>query len=1078
MIERTIAPFSVKRPSSAWQHIYGDMNKPRFLAGIALAAIAVVGLCGAAAPHKSPPKPPPGPTPNPIFGRLHWREVGPAGAGGRVAAVAGTASDPSLYYVGAAGGGVWKSSDGGATWDAVFTKEPVAAIGAVAIDPANKNVVWVGTGEANPRNDVSYGDGVYKSIDGGKSWRNVGIKGARHIARIAVDPKNSNVVLVAAFGDFFADNVNGGIWRTEDGGRTWQHTLYAGPQSGGSDLAIDPQDPSIVFAGIWQMRRVPWSFSSGGPSDGLYRSNDGGRSWTKLSGHGLPGGLMGRIGLAIAASNHRRVYALIQSKAGVLWRSDDSGDSWRLMTSDTLVDQRPFYFTHIAVDPSNPNHVFAVSELLSESKNGGKTFKQIADPVHVDYHAIWIAPNDPKRIIVGEDGGYALSLNGGDTWSFSANMAIGQVYHTAFDDRNPYWVCASLQDNNGFCGPSNSLSPDGILNSHWRRVVGGDGMWAVPDPADPNRVWADLQAGNLGIFDYRTGLSQEIRPWYSGSAADFALYAQPYRFNWDSPVAFAPWDPHTAWLGANVLFQTTDDGLHWTAISPDLTRNIKSHQQAAGGPISLDVSSAEFSDNILDIEGSTRAQGEIWVGTDDGLVQLTRDGGQRWTNVTPSGAPRFARVETVAPSPFNDGSAYAIFDDHRSGDYQSFLYATADFGKTWRKITNGLPADQYVRTVRPDIRNPRVLYAGSELGIWVSYDDGGRWQSLQLNLPPVSVRDIRIQPTFDDVVIATHGRALWILDDAQPVQGLTRAQAAGAYLFPVRTAYQYYQHSDIEDLYNTYAAANPPSGAIVNFYQRAKQKKPPLIQVLDAQDRVIRTLSGTHKVQGRDVPFVSNDRSLNRVVWDFRENGPVLWMGAPKEEARGPKEGAVVPPGGYSVRLVLGGRSYTRSVEVRPDPRLSFTQSDYETKYEFVHQHFAEYSNVDTALNGLDAVKKQLGKIIPALQKGGSKTAAALQQARALAAARDQLFDRITANFHNDEDSIERPGAVREDLEDFLMLRTPPTPAIVAYAATVDARYRNVMRAYDQFAASVDSLNRALESAKFKPLSQPATIRV
>ncbi len=1051
------------------------MARSSSVAHVVLAALFILALCGAAPRPK--PSPSPSPTPDPVFGRLHWREVGPAGAGGRVAAVAGTAADPFLYYVGAAGGGVWKSDDGGASWTPVFDKQQVAAIGAIEIDPTNKNIVWVGTGEANPRNNVSYGDGIYKSTDAGTTWHNVGLSGARHIARIAINPKNPNIVLVAAFGDFFGDNRNGGVWRTHDGGRTWQHTLYVGPQSGGSDIAIDPKNPNIVFAGVWQFRRVPWTFTSGGTDDGLYRSTDGGMTWTRLREHGLPSGLMGRIGLAIAPSNPRRVYALIQSKSGVLWRSDDGGDSWRLLSDDTLVNQRPFYFSHIAVDPAKPDHVYGVSEMLSESKNGGKTFKKIADEVHVDYHAIWIAPNDPQRIIVGEDGGYALSVNGGKTWSFSANLLIGQVYHVGLDDRNPYHVCAPLQDNNVFCGPSNSLSPDGILNAKWQGFTGGDGMWAVPDPTDPHRVWFDNQDGFAGIFDDRTGLETYLKPFHTSSAGSFALYDQPYRFNWDSPIAFAPWDPHTVWLGANVIFQTMDDGAHWTVISPDLTRNIKAHQHPSGGPIGLDVSSAEFSDNTLDIEGSPIATGEIWVGTDDGFVQLTRDGGQHWTNVTPSGVPQFARVEKVAPSALRDGTAYAIFDDHRFGNYKPYLYATTDFGATWRKIINGLPQDQYVRTVRPDIHNEDVLYAGTELGAWISYDRGDHWQSLELNLPSVSVRDIRIQPTFDDIVIATHGRGVWILDDIQPIQGLRHAQAEGAALFPLRAAYEYNEHSDIEDLYTWYAAPNPPRGAIINYYQSAPQKRAPIIQILDVQGVVIRTIGGTHEVKGKEVPVVSNDRSLNRVVWDFRENGPVLWMGAPKATARGPKAGAVMPPGMYTVRVAIANRVLSQTVDVRPDPRLTFTQADYQAMYDFQHQHFLEYSNVDIALNSLDAVKKGLDRAMPSLRKGGSKSLDTLTTAEAVSQARDRLFARLTANFHNDEDSIGRPGALREDLDGLLDFPSPPRPPLIAYAATVDAQYRDVMRAYDEFAASVGTLNSGLKAAGVKEIPVPRSVK-
>jgi photosystem II stability/assembly factor-like uncharacterized protein len=1050
------------------------MHRPRCIATIALAALIAVTLCAAAPQHK--PKPSTSPTPNPVYGRLHWREIGPAIAGGRVAAVAGTASDRFLYYLGTAGGGVWKSEDGGASWDPVFGKQAVGAIGAVEIDPSNKSVVWVGSGEANPRNDVSYGNGVYKSTDGGKTWRDLGVKNARYISRIAIDPKNPNIVVVAAMGDFFADNPNGGVWRTGDGGRTWQHTLYVGPQSGASDIAMDPQHPNVLFAGIWQFRRVPWNFTSGGPADGLYRSTDSGKTWTRLSGHGLPDGLMGRIGIAIAPSKTRRVYALIESKQGVLWRSDDGGDTWRFMTGDTLVNQRPFYFTHIAVDPSNPDHVYGVSEMLSQSKNGGKTFKRIAEEVHVDFHAIWIAPDDRKRIIVGEDGGYALSVNGGDTWSFSANLAIGQVYHTAFDDRNPYHVCAPLQDNNGFCGPSNGLSPDGILNQAWKNVVDGDGMWAIPDPSDPQRIWTDLQQGRISIFDERTNFSTYITPYYQSSAADFALHAQPYRFNWNSPIGFAPWDPHTAWLGGNVVFQTIDDGVHWTVISPDLTRNIKAHQQPSGGPIALDVSSAEYADTLLDIEGSPVSNGEIWVGTDDGLVQLTRDGGQHWSNVTPSGGPRYGHADTVAPSPLRDGSAYAIFDDHRSGDYHPYIFATTDFGRTWRRITSGLPPDQYVRTVRPDIHNPNVLYAGTEQGMWITYDEGAHWRSLQLNLPTASVRDIRIQPSFDDIIIATHGRALWILDDVTGVQNLRRAQAAGVELFPLRAAYEYHFHSDIEDLYTWYAASNPPNGVIIDFYQRAARKKQPQVQVLDAQGRVVRAIAGTHKVKGKEVPLVSNDPGLNRVIWDFREDGPVRWMGAPKEEARGPRSGAVMPPGTYTARLTTGGRAFVQNVEVRPDPRLSLTQADYEATYEFAHKFFREYSNVDVALNSLDAAKKSLEDAMASLRASGSRQAATLAQARTVLRTRDQLFSRLTANFHNDEDGIQRPAALREELEGLLEISSPPLPARLAYAATVDQHYRAIMSEYNELASSVAALNIALRSAGVNQLPVPAKV--
>src|SRR5581483_2955612 len=440
------------------------------------------------------------------------------------------------------------------------------------------------------------------------------------------------------------------------------------------------------------------TFTSGGPNDGLYRSSDGGKTWKRLTGNGLPAGITGRIGLAVAPSDGNRVYALIEAKGGILWRSDDAGATWKMTSSDTLVDQRPFYFSHIAVDPHDRNHVYAVSEALSESKDGGKKFTEIAKDVHVDYHAIWIAPNDPSRIIVGEDGGYALTIDG-KAWSFSRNLAIGQFYHVAASNENPYWVCGGLQDNSAFCGPSNSLDREGISDGQWMNVVGGDGMWAVPDPIDPNYIWTDLQDGRISIFDRRRQTSRFILPYYDFAKNNFDVAQSKYRFNWDSPVAFAPWDGHVAWYGGNVVFQTSDRGEHWTPISPDLTLNLKEHQHPAGGPLAYDVSGAEYSDTILSIAGSP-LKGEIWVGTDDGLVQVTLDGGAHWQNVTPPGGAPYGRVETVAPSPLRSGMAYANVDRHRSGDYAPYLFVTTDYGKTWTKIVNGLPANEYVRTVR------------------------------------------------------------------------------------------------------------------------------------------------------------------------------------------------------------------------------------------------------------------------------------------------------------------------------------------------------------------------------------------
>jgi photosystem II stability/assembly factor-like uncharacterized protein len=1004
---------------------------------------------------------------------MHWREMGPAAGGGRIAAVAGTDQDPNLYYVGTAGGGVWKSDDGGATWDPVFNDEPIAAIGAVTIDPHDDKVVWAGSGESNPRNDVSYGDGVYKTTDAGKTWTNVGLKATRYISRILVDPTDSNHVIVGALGDVFADSPHRGVYVTWDGGKTWSHTLHVGPESGASDLAMDVQHPNVIYAGIWQFQRRPWTFTSGGPDDGLYKSTDGGRTWTHLVGHGLPTGYTGRIGLAVAPSDGNRVYAVIESKDGILWRSDDAGGTWSMVSKNTLVDQRPFYFSHIAVDPKDPNKVYAVSMMLALSTDGGKKFKPIADTVHVDYHAIWIAPNDPKRIIVGEDGGYALTLNGGDTWSSSLNMPIAQIYRIATSNQNPYTVCAGLQDNNAWCGPSNSLDPSGIMNKYWIVTQGGDGEWAVPDPTDPNWIWSDAENGALIVYNRVTQDAWSGQPYLQNGEESFDLATSKYRFNWESPIAFAPWNGHIAWYGGNVIFQSTDRGRSWKVISPDLTRNDKAHQQPSGGPITHDVSGAEYSDTILDIEGSTLHRGEIWVGTDDGYVQMTLDAGKHWRNVTPPGAPPYGRFATVAPSTLVDGTVYAIEDDHEMGDNAPHAWVTRDFGRHWTSIVNGVPPTEWARAIRPDIRNKNIVYLGTELGIYISFDQGSHWHSFLNNMPHVSVHDIRMQPHFDDLLLATHGRSIYVIDDMRPIQRLQTAIAHGTWLFQPRVAYEYTQHENDEGIYTRYAADNPPYGVMISYYQAKPQENPPKLEILDARGRVIRTVSGTHKAGKKKVPNVPNKVGLNRYVWDFTINGPVKYYGAPKM-FQGPESIVGVPPGRYAVRLALDGHAYVRHFTVGPDPRSRFTRAEYERTYAFDVHVQSMFSTVDVMLNRLDAVKDTLAKDLAAAQK--VKNGPLVAQITTAQGRRDGVFNSLTANYQNAEDSIQRPGKLREDIEtafyNAIGLITPP---VENYVRRIDGEYRVGVARYNAYVRTLPALNAALKSAGLATI--PASVK-
>ncbi|HET9030069.1 MAG TPA: hypothetical protein VFN49_07830 [Candidatus Aquilonibacter sp.] len=1043
--------------------------------------VFAAALVAAASPSASPSATPsPVPTAKPVYQDMKWREIGPALPGGRASVVAGTAKDPNLYYAGAAGGGVWKTTDRGQTWQAVFEKEPVASIGYIAIDPNNEQTVWVGTGEGNPRNDVIPGGGVYESTDGGKSWKKMGLEKTRSITRLIIDPRNSNHIVVAALGDVFAPSADRGVYVTNDGGKSWKKTLYLSDRSGASDLAMDPKNPNVIFAGMWHFERKPWTTVSGGADDGLFKSTDGGSTWTKLTGHGLPEGTTGRYGLAIAPSDPNKVYALIESTAGVLWRSDDGGNNWTLVSKDTIVDQRPFYFSHVEVDPTDPNHVFGVSQLLVSSHDGGKTWHPVFNLPHGDLHDMWIAPNDPKRIAIAQDGGVSLSSNGGGSWFFARNLPIGEVYHVGVGQTgNPYWICGGWQDNNAWCGPSNSRNPSGLLNQDWINVNGGDGEWGIPDPLDPNIMWSDAQQGYVVVYNKHTRDGYLAIPYLGLTSQQFDLRTAKYRFNWDSPIAFAPWNGHIAWLGGNVVFQTTDRGRHWTTISPDLTLNEKQHQAPPGGPITHDVSSAENYNTILDIEGSTLHKGEIWVGTDDGQVQYTLDGGKHWRNVSPSAAGDHGAVETVAPSTTHDGTVYVSIDRHLLGDYKPHVLVTNDFGKTWRDIGKNLPdGTWYARSVRQDLHNSQIVYAGTETGMFISCDSGASWHDFKNNLPTVSVRDIRYQPAWDDMAIATHGRALYIMDDLRPLQSYGCQTPSQPFVIAPRTAYIYNLHSDDEGTYTDYAGENPAYGATFSYYQSKPGAQPPSLQIIDARGHVVRTISGMKepspfappaKPGASPQPKIPNGAGLQRFTWDFAADGPVKWNGAGKF-FKGPDSGAQVPPGTYRYRMTVDGKAFSGSFVVKADPQTAFTQAELVQSYEYSNRAFAKFSSLDVGLNALDDVKAALEKAKTAAKaKNDTATSATIDAALA---KRQALQDDLTANYQSFEDFIQRPGRLREDLQQLLQTGLV-TPAALDLEKRTMAEYMQGRAAFDAYVTTLPSLNAALKAAGYGTVPVP-----
>lgn len=885
------------------------------------------------------------------FGDLQYRSIGPAISGGRTTAVVGSDRDPTLYFAGGADGGVFKSVDGGASWIPLFDRNSSAAVGAIAIAPGNPNDVWVGTGESNPRNDVESGDGIWHSTDGGKTWTHAGLDGAGSISSIAIDPRDSNAIVVGVLGDVFADSQTRGVYVTRDGGRHWKRTLFLGPSSGVSDLVRVPDRPSTLFAGMYQVRRLPWNLLSGGPNGGIFRSDDNGATWRKLQGRGLPPGITGRIGLA--ATTGGRIYAIVQSKAGDLWRSDDGGSTWMKMPHSPYVGARPFYFSRIFVDPADRDRVICVGLILSMSADGGRTFKPISTNAGWDYHVAWWS-HDGKRIAVGSDEGPVFSGDDGTRFWQPYDLPFSQAYHVGFGRTAPsYDVCVGLQDNNSWCAPSIAYNGIGVLNRDWYVVGPGDGMWVLVDPTDPDLVWStstNSDTGQVYLWNRHTQQAAEVSP--SARINSDAPSLLPYRFNWDTPIAFTLGASPRVLVGGNVVFESADRGQTWSVISPDLTRNDKAHQRAPGGPISLDISGAETSDTILDLETTALAPATIWAGTDDGLIQLTRDGGTHWSNVTPTGAPPWCRVSTVEPGHFSADTAYAVEDCHMLGDDRPYVYRTGDGGVSWQAISSNLPPNFFVRSVREDIADKNLLFAGTQRGVFVSFDRGAHWQSLRLNMPATAVYDLEIVPQTDDLLVASHGRGVWILDDLRALRDLASARAsASATLFAPRDAYRMWEWSPVNSFQggtlpdNQFVGDNPSYGALLTYYLAKPPAQHPTIDVVDADGRVVRHLSGD------DVPGAAG---INRTSWDLAEDGPTQWHGTYKEN-RGPEEGAEVVPGTFTVRLNVNGHVIERPLRVLPDPRDQASHEQYVRRHDFLAGIYDELGAVDAMLNQIDA---------------------------------------------------------------------------------------------------------------------------
>jgi photosystem II stability/assembly factor-like uncharacterized protein len=961
-----------------------------------------------AAPAKKPAAAPGGLQDPPELKSLKYRSIGPAW-GGRVSRVAGVPGDPSVYYAATASGGVWKSVDGGVSWSPIFDDQPVSSIGSIAVAPSDPNVIYVGSGEANIRGNVAAGNGIYKSVDAGKTWTHVW-KQEGQIGQMAVHPTNPDVAFAAVLGKAFGPNPERGVYRTTDGGKTWKQVLKKDADTGASAVALDPSNPNVVFAGLWQARRRPWEMTSGGPGSGLWISRDGGDTWKQLTGNGLPEGIWGKIGVAVAPSDSRRVYALIEAEKGGLFRSDDGGENWSLASGNRELRQRAWYYSTLTVSPANPDEVWCPQVPLLKSIDGGKTFTHVDAP-HGDHHDLWIDPKNAKRLIGANDGGVYISTNGGESLLVPA-LPIGQFYHVSVDNRVPFHVAGAMQDIGTAQGPSNSLAGGGIHNTDWYRVGGGEAGWVVSDPADPNIVYAGEYLGYLSRYDHRTGESRNVSPWPENPSGHGGEDMR-YRFQWTAPIAVSPHDPKVVYYGGNVVFRTADGGQSWTVISPDLTRNDKSKQKWSGGPITGDNTGVETYDTVFVIAESPLQKGLIWAGSDDGLVHVTEDGGRNWRNVTTNvpGLPEWGTVSMIEPSPYDAKTAYLTVDAHRLDDARPYLWKTIDLGRTWKRLDGGLPRDVYLHSVREDPAKRGLLYVATERGVAFSRDDGATWRSLRLNLPTVAVHDLVVKG--DSLALGTHGRSIWIFDDLAVVRDPVPSSAAssGLYLYPPPDAVRWARWTRRPG--DTWSGQNPPPGARIYYWLDKEPKGDLTLEVLDASGAVVTTLSSKPQEPTGSSEYVKEEKEqlaefalpkkegVQRAVWDLTWKGAEMIPGG-KLDAGYPGIGPRALPGQYTLRLTVDGKTATAPLTVKPDPRgQPFSGTDLAEQLRFALQVRDTITRLTRDVVRLQTVRRQLAQRNDLLAKD-ERAKPLLDASKDLIAKLDDLEARI----HNSKAEI------------------------------------------------------------------------
>jgi photosystem II stability/assembly factor-like uncharacterized protein len=914
--------------------------------------------------NKKPATSPPQIASDSVFlSNVKYRLVGPF-RGGRSAAVAGSYKNRNTFYFGATGGGVWKTTDGGSNWKNISDKYFGSSIGAVAVAPSDESVIYVGEGENTMRGNVSEGlGGMWRSEDGGKTWKNIGLKDGRHIIRIVIHPRNPDIVWAAVVGHLFGPNEERGVFKTTDGGRTWKKVLYVNNQTGASDLVMEPGNPNVFYAGTWRVIRTPHSLESGGEGSGLWKSTDGGETWKNItSAKGLPKGTWGIVGVAVAPSNTDRLYAILENANGGLYTSSDAGQSWTLTSSDNNIRQRAWYYTKVFVDPANENLVYCPNVDFMYSRDGGRTFQEYNTP-HGDHHDLWIDPADGKRMIVADDGGAQVSFDGGQNWSTYENQPTAQFYRVSTDNSFPYRILGAQQDNSTVRIRSSTYGA-AITTSDWEPTAGSESGYVVADPLNPDIVYGGNYGGYLSRLDHRTRENRAINVWPDnpmGAGADVLKF----RFQWNFPIFFSPHDPKRLYCAGNALFVTENEGASWEQISPDLTTNDKSRQASSGGPITQDNTSVEYYCTIFAAAESALEKDLLWTGSDDGLVHVSRNGGKNWENVTPKDAPEFVMWNAIETDPFRKGAAYIIGTRYKLDDYSPYIYKTEDYGKTWKLITNGINKMHFTRAMRADRKRPGLLYAGTEFGMYISYDDGSNWKPFQLNLPVVPITDLTIKN--NDLIVATQGRSFWVIDDLTVVQQWKpELVSTSLHVFDVNPSYRMMGGRSRSFGQARNAGANPLKGPVVNFYAPGvNDSTSGSITIMDKNKKAIKTFSTSSKENKLEL-----NKGMNQFNWDLKypeaekAEGMVLWNGVPAP--------LTAAPGNYSAKIKVGRDSAEVPFTVLADPNYKISQQDYDAQFEFLQQVQNKYNEVQKGVKDIRSLRTQIndfttrqGKDIP-----------------------------------------------------------------------------------------------------------------